>query len=166
MTSLFRGTLHDQPARKRYRAKKFKKWKRKLRILMDISGANETLPALLERVRLLRMSNRTLFDDARLQDTLRELSIRLRCGSDWVPVLSAEYLAGTPFTANQAPQIHLRPTTTTPSAFRMVPLTTGCKQSSLSWTVSLKVYKCRGREASKRRSLIVPRVRNNLRKIR
>ena len=116
MTSLFRGTLHDQSAQKRYRTKKFKKWKRKLRILMDISGANEALPALLERVRLLRMSNRTLFDDARLQDTLRELSIRLRCVSSWVPALSAEYRAGIPFTANQAPQIHPRPTNTTPTA--------------------------------------------------
>ena len=103
MTSLFRGTLHDQPARKRYDTKKFKKWKRRLRILMDISGANETLPALLDRVRLLQMSNRTLFDDARLQDTLRELSISLRCVLDWIPVLTAECLAGTSFIANQGP---------------------------------------------------------------
>ena len=100
MTSLFRGTLHDRPARKRYRAKKLEKWKRKLRVLMDISGANETLPALLERVRLLRASNRTLFDDARLQDTLRELATCLRCVFDWMPGLAVEYLAGTPFTAN------------------------------------------------------------------
>ncbi|SRR5258706_1509444 len=166
MTSLFRGTLHDQPAQKRYRTKKFKKWKRRLRTLMDISGANETLPALFERVRLLRMSNHTLFDDARLQDTLRELSISLRCVFRLDAWLSAEYLAGTSFTANQAPQIHSCPATTTPPKFRMVPLTTGRKQSSLSWTVSLKVYECRGRKASKRRSLTVPQVRNNLRKIR
>jgi len=100
MTSLFRGTLHDRPARRRYNAKKFEKWKRKLRALMDISGANETLPTLLERIRLLRMSNRTLFDDARLQDTLRELATTLRWVFDWIPGLAAEYLAGTQFTAN------------------------------------------------------------------
>jgi hypothetical protein len=100
MTSLFRGTLHDRPARKRYRTKKFEKWKRKLRALMDISRANETLPALLERIRLLRMSNRTLFDDARLQDTLRELTINLRWVSYRIAGPTAEYPAGIPFTAN------------------------------------------------------------------
>lgn len=124
MTNLFRGTLHNQPARKRYDTKKFKKWKRRLRDLMDISGANETLPALLDRVRLLRMSNRTLFGDARLQDTLRELSIGLRCVLDWIPGLAAECLAGTSFTANQTPQVH-RLLTTALSVFRIVPLTTG-----------------------------------------
>lgn len=78
MTSLFRGTLHDRPARKRYRTKKLEKWKRKLRVYMDSSNANETLPALLERIRLLQVSSRTLFDDAHLQDTLRELAASLR----------------------------------------------------------------------------------------
>jgi len=78
MTSLFRGTLHDRPARKRYRSKNFEKWKRKLRALMDISMANETLPTVLERVRLLRASSRTLFDGTHLQDTLRELATSLQ----------------------------------------------------------------------------------------
>ena len=78
MTGLFRGTLHDRPARKRYRTKKFEKWKRKLRVLVDINRASETFPTLLERVRLLRASSGTLFDDARLQVTLRELGTCLR----------------------------------------------------------------------------------------
>lgn len=78
MTSLFRGTPHDRTARRRYRTKKFEKWKRKLRALMNISRANDTLPALLERARLLQMSSGTLFDDACLQDTLREMATSLR----------------------------------------------------------------------------------------
>jgi hypothetical protein len=78
MASLFRGTLHDRPARKRYRAKKFEKWKRKIRALVDISRANEALPALLERVRLLEASSHSLFDDSHLQDTLRQLNTSLR----------------------------------------------------------------------------------------
>jgi len=162
MTSLFRGALHDRPARKRYRTKKFNKWKRKLRALMDISRANETLPALLERIRLLRMSKHSPFDDARLQDALRELAISLRWVFDRIPGLAAEYFAGTPYTANQPAQIHPRLMTTTLPRLLMVPLTIDRKRSSLSSTVSLNVYKCRGREAT---YLITRQARNNLRKI-
>lgn len=168
MTSLFRGTIHDRSARKRYRTKKFEKWKRKLRVSMDISKSNETLPALLERVRLLRASSRTLFDDARLQGTLRDLVTSLRWVLDGKPGSAAEHLSGTLFTANYRLKmggVHPPLVTTTPPAMIIISLMTGLKQLSLSSIVSLRVYKFRGRKAPKRRYLTTLQVGNNQKKI-
>ena len=46
------------------------------------------------------MSNYMLFNDARLQDTHRELVATLRWVFNCIPRLAAEYLAGTQFTAS------------------------------------------------------------------